>query len=99
MFKVMEENDFNKLCRLCRISVTDEDKEKLFKSIKDALKYVEQLDEVNTEGVTPCFTVHETSKNVWREDVPEKPLARDLFLDDAPSHVGGMIRVPPVFKQ
>lgn len=95
----MEEEGFNKLCRLCRISVADEDKKKLMKSVQDILEYVEQLDEVHTDGVAPCFTVHETLKSVLRDDVPEAPLARDLFLADAPSHTGGMIRVPPVLKQ
>ncbi len=95
----MEEEDFNKLCRLCRISVTEDEKQKLLKSVANILQYVEQLDEVHTEGVAPCFTVHETLKSVMRDDIPEPPLARDLFLADAPSHVGGMIRVPPVLKQ
>ncbi|MGD0664387.1 MAG: Asp-tRNA(Asn)/Glu-tRNA(Gln) amidotransferase subunit GatC [Rhabdochlamydiaceae bacterium] len=95
----MEENEFTKLCRLCRISVTDDEKKKLLKSVEAVLAYAEQLDEVDTEGVSPCFTVHETLKNVLRDDVPEAPLSRELFLADAPSHVGGMIRVPPVLKQ
>jgi aspartyl-tRNA(Asn)/glutamyl-tRNA(Gln) amidotransferase subunit C len=95
----MEENEFTKLCRLCRISVTEDEKKKLLKSVEAVLAYAEQLDEVDTEGVSPCFTVHETLKNVLRDDVPEAPLSRELFLADAPSHVGGMIRVPPVLKQ
>ena len=95
----MEEEDFTKLCRLCRISVSEDEKNKLMKSVQDVLQYVKQLDEVDTEGVAPCFTVHETLKSVMREDIPEAPLSRDLFLADAPSHVGGMIRVPPVLKQ
>ena len=95
----MKEDDFNKLYHLSRISVTEGEKKKLLKSIEDVLEYVTQLDEVNTKGVAPCFTVHETLKTVLREDVPEAPLSRDLFLADAPSHVGGMIRVPPVLKQ
>ena len=95
----MEEKDFIKLCRLCRISVSEKEKPKLMSNISSILEYVEQLDEVDTEGVSPCFTVHETLKNVMREDTPEPPLSRDLFLADAPSHVGGMIRVPPVLKQ
>lgn len=95
----MEEEDFIKLCRLCRISVNDKEKAKLLNSISSVLEYIEQLDEVATDGVDPCFTVHETLKNVMREDIPEAPLSRDIFLADAPSHVGGMIRVPPVLKQ
>ena len=75
------------------------EKKKLLKSIEDVLEYVDQMEEVKTDGVSPCFTVNETLKNVMREDIPEAPLSRDLFLADAPSHVGGMIRVPPVLKQ
>lgn len=79
--------------------MTEEEKKKLQKGVADVLTYVEQLSEVNTDGVKTCYTVHETLKSVLRDDVPEPPLSRDLFLADAPSHVGGMIRVPPVLKQ
>ena len=95
----MKEEEFNKLCRLCRISVSEAEKKALLKSVADVLKYVELLNEVDADGVAPCFTVHETLKSVLREDIPEAPLSRELFLADAPSHVGGMIRVPPVLKQ
>lgn len=95
----MEESEFNKLSRLCRISCTEEEKKKFSKSIEDVLSYVEQLQEIDTEGVPPCLTVLETLTNELREDIEEAPLSRDLFLTNAPSHVGGMVRVPPVFKQ
>jgi aspartyl-tRNA(Asn)/glutamyl-tRNA(Gln) amidotransferase subunit C len=95
----MEEEDFSKLCRLCRISVTQEEKKKFLKSIDDILNYIDQLNEVDTEGARTCYTVHETLKSVMRDDIPEARLPRELFLADAPSHVGGMIRVPPVLKQ
>jgi aspartyl-tRNA(Asn)/glutamyl-tRNA(Gln) amidotransferase subunit C len=94
----MEEEDFNKLCHLCHISVSGEEKDQLFKSVAGVLKYVQLLNEVDTEGVSPCFTVHEALRSVMRDDQPEAPLPRDLFLADAPSHVSGMIRVPPVLK-
>jgi len=95
----MEESDFNKLSRLCRISCTEEEKKNFLKSIEDILAYVDQLQEVDTEGVPPCLTVLETLTNKLREDTPEEPLSRDLFLVNAPSQVGGMVRVPPVLKQ
>jgi len=98
----MNESDFNKLSRLCRISCTEEEKKRFSKSIQDVLAYVEQLQEVDTAGVPPCHTVLETLSNKLREDIPEEPLSRDLFLANAPSpasQVGGMIKVPPVFKQ
>jgi aspartyl-tRNA(Asn)/glutamyl-tRNA(Gln) amidotransferase subunit C len=95
----MNEDDFNKLSHLCRISCTEEEKKKFLKSLDNILTYIEQLQEVNTEGVEACYTVLETLSNVMREDLPEEPLSRDLFLANAPAHVGGMIKVPPVLKQ
>lgn len=67
----MEEDDFNKLSRLCRISCTEEEKQAFSKSIEDVLAYVEQLQEVETEGVPPCLTVLETLTNRMREDIPK----------------------------
>ncbi len=95
----MEESDFNKLSRLCRISCTEEEKKNFLKSLENVLSYVEQLQEIDTDGVPPCLTVLETLTNKLREDIPEEPLSHDLFLANAPSQVGGMVRVPPVFKQ
>jgi aspartyl-tRNA(Asn)/glutamyl-tRNA(Gln) amidotransferase subunit C len=94
----MEEAEFNKLCRLCRLYPGEEEKKNLSKSIEEILAYIKQLDEVETEGIEPCFTVHETIRSVMRDDVPTEPLSRDLFLKNAPSSISGMVKVPPVFK-
>lgn len=94
----MGEEEFKKLTELCRISCTEEEKEKLLSSIRQILVYVDQLKEIDVAGAAPCNTVLETLNNVFREDTPQEPLPRDAFLANAPSHVGGMIRVPPVIK-
>jgi aspartyl-tRNA(Asn)/glutamyl-tRNA(Gln) amidotransferase subunit C len=94
----MEEAEFNKLSRLCRISCSEEEKQSFQKGLRDVLTYIELLQEVDTEGVLPCFTVHETLTNKMREDTPEEPLSRELFLANAPDQVGGMVKVPPVLK-
>jgi aspartyl-tRNA(Asn)/glutamyl-tRNA(Gln) amidotransferase subunit C len=62
------------------------------------VKYVAELDEVDADGFEPCYRVLETLKNIMREDVVGETLPRDLFLANAPSHVGGLVRVPPVMK-
>ncbi len=94
----MTEDEFYKLARLCRISCTGEEKEKLLKNIQETLKYVDQLKEVNTDGILPCCSVSE-AHHPLREDVPGEVLERALFLENAPAHTGGMVRVPPVIKQ
>jgi len=95
----MEEADFNKLCRLSRLSVTDQEKPSFLTSLDSILEYVALLNNIDTEGVLPCFTIHETLHSVLREDVPEPPLSREAALANAPAHTGGMFRVPPVLKQ
>ncbi|MBS0616396.1 MAG: Asp-tRNA(Asn)/Glu-tRNA(Gln) amidotransferase subunit GatC [Verrucomicrobia bacterium] len=96
--ELMGEEEFKKLTELCRISCTEEEKQNFLSSIRQILVYVDQLKEVDVAGVPPCNTVLETLSNVFREDIPQQPLSREAFLANAPAHVGGMIRVPPVIK-
>lgn len=84
------------LATLSRIQCTEEEKEKLKGRINRVLGYIDLLNEVETEGVKPCYCVSENLVNVLREDVVDNSLSREDFLSQAPSHVGGMIRVPPV---
>jgi aspartyl-tRNA(Asn)/glutamyl-tRNA(Gln) amidotransferase subunit C len=86
------------LIKLSRIGCTEEEKNALALDLKNILSYVEQLQEIDTENVPPCSNVLENFHNVMREDEVGHILPRDLFLGNAPSHVGGMIRVPPVIK-
>lgn len=93
-----DEKELLKLIKLCRIECTEEEKKALHQQLAKILKYIELLQEVDTEGVKPCNCVLETLTNAMREDEIGDGLPRDLFLANAPAHVGGMIRVPPVIK-
>lgn len=93
-----DEKEIEKLAKLCRIEFSEEEKKNLLQHLAKVLKYMEQLDEVDTQGVEPCNQVLETLSNVLREDKVGDMLPRELFLANAPVHVGGMIRVPPVIK-
>ncbi len=93
-----DEKELNKLAKLCRIECTEDEKKALHAQLSHVLNYVEQLKEVDTEGVEPCLTVLKTLANVMREDEVGETLPRETFLANAPAHVGGMIRVPPVIK-
>jgi aspartyl-tRNA(Asn)/glutamyl-tRNA(Gln) amidotransferase subunit C len=93
-----DEEELLKLAKLCRIECTEEEKKKLAHNLKSVLDYIEQLDEVDTADVEPCYCVLEAS-NVFREDEVGETLSRELFLANAPSHTGGMIRVPPVMSK
>lgn len=86
-----------KLMQLSRIHCNEEEQEALLHDLQKILGYIEQLDQVNTEDVEPCYNVLPL-ENVMREDTVGGLLDRDVFLENAPSHIGGMVRVPPVIK-
>ena len=87
------------LSQLCRIHCTEAEEEALLKDMQRILGYIEQLQSIDTEGVPACSHVIAAMSNVTRDDAVGKTLSRELFLADAPEHVGGMIRVPPVLQQ
>jgi aspartyl-tRNA(Asn)/glutamyl-tRNA(Gln) amidotransferase subunit C len=93
-----DEEELDKLTHLCRIACTSDEKKALHHQLSNILQYIEQLNEVVTDGVEPCHQVLETRSNVVREDTVSDLLPRETFLANAPAHVGGMIRVPPVIK-
>lgn len=93
-----DENDLQKLMKLSRIECSNEEKEKFYKALSRVVTYMDQLSEVNTEGIAPCNHILETISNVTREDETGEVLPRETFLANAPSHVGGMVRVPPIVK-
>jgi aspartyl-tRNA(Asn)/glutamyl-tRNA(Gln) amidotransferase subunit C len=94
----IDENELDKLAKLSRIEMTPEEKKKLLQNLSKILSYIELLSELDTEGVAPCNHIIETLHSVMREDEIGELLPRDVFLANSPSHVGGMIRVPPVIK-
>lgn len=86
------------LTSLSRINCTEEEQEALLSDLQKILAYIDQLDEVDTENTPVCNQVIPSVVNVMREDKVGETLPREVFLANAPSQIGGMIRVPPVLK-
>ena len=94
----MDEKEFEKLTKLCRIECSQEEKETLFQNISNVLSHISQLNEIGTQDIAPCNQVLETMTNIMREDEVGPLLSREELLANAPSHIGGMIRVPTIIK-
>lgn len=95
----LNEESIKKLTQLCRIDCTEDEQEALLNDLENILNLVDQLKEIDTENVKPCNHVLAEIHNVMREDEVGETLPRDLFLNNSPSHTGGMIRVPPVISK
>lgn len=87
------------LILLSRIECTEEQKESLLKDLQKIIAYFEQLDEIDTTNVPPCDHVLAGINNVMRDDEVGPTLPRDLFLSNAASQIGGLIKVPTIIKQ
>ena len=94
----LDKKTIEALTKLSRIGCSEQEQEALFKDLKSILDYISQLQEINTDNIPPCNQVLEGMANVMREDKVGPTMPREAFLGNAPSHVGGMIRVPPVIK-
>lgn len=87
------------LALLSRIHCTEEEEEDLLKDLSDIVSFVEQLQEIDTEDISPCHHILEDMKNVMRDDEVKDLMPRDVFLENTPDKIGGFVKVPPVIKK
>ena len=74
----------DKLARLSRLSFADDaEKEKIRTDLNKILQFVDQLNEVNTDGVEPLIFINEDT-TVLRLDVVEHTITQADALKNAP---------------
>ncbi len=89
-------DDVLKLARLSRLRLTDEEVVQFTEEFNDILGYIEQLDQVNTDGLMPTSQVTGL-KNVTRPDVEREYQAQpSALLANAPATQDGMFKVKRV---
>jgi aspartyl-tRNA(Asn)/glutamyl-tRNA(Gln) amidotransferase subunit C len=86
-----------KVARLARIAEPEEKLEPLAKELSGILSWIEQLNEVDTNGVDPMTTSVQTTLPM-REDVATEGGDPDKVLFDAPRRVGNFFVVPKVVE-
>ncbi|KXS45273.1 MULTISPECIES: Asp-tRNA(Asn)/Glu-tRNA(Gln) amidotransferase subunit GatC [unclassified Candidatus Frackibacter] len=86
-----------KVAMLARLELASDEEEKMTEQLNDILDYADKLNELDTEDVKP--TAHALPiKNVFREDVVEESLDRDIALKNAPEKESGSFKVPKVIE-
>ncbi len=86
-----------KIARLARIDVPDDKREALAGELSNILTWVEQLAEVDTDGVPPMTSVVEVTLPE-RADVVDDGDCREDILANAPESVDGFFVVPKVVE-
>ena len=85
------------IAKLARIAMSDEEIDRLAPELNNILGWVEQLDEVDTEGVEPLATVIDQKLRL-RDDVITDGDCRNDVLANAPDAQHGFFAVPKVIE-
>jgi aspartyl-tRNA(Asn)/glutamyl-tRNA(Gln) amidotransferase subunit C len=93
----VDKNTVNKIARLSRIAINDEEAEKMVGELNGILAWVEQLGEVDVTGIEPMASVI-PNKTRLRDDVVTDGDVRDRVLANAPAKEGIFFGVPKVIE-
>lgn len=88
-------DDVAKLATMSSLQLADDEIAQLGTDITNIFGYIEQLNELDTEGVGPTYQVNHLS-NVWREDDVAESLTGDTLVSLAADAVDQQIKVPKV---
>jgi len=85
------------IAKLARIAMSDEELERMVPELNAIIGWVEQLGEVNTDGVEPLTAVIPNQLRL-REDAVTDGNIRDDILANAPHAEHGFFAVPKVIE-
>jgi aspartyl-tRNA(Asn)/glutamyl-tRNA(Gln) amidotransferase subunit C len=91
--------DVRKVAKLAHLEITETEVEMYTPQMADIVKYIEQLNEIDTEKIEPMLgglTAEGEATSTLRDDVPAGSLGQKAALDQAPSAVSGHFQVPKV---
>ena len=84
----VDKDTVNKIARLSRIAISDEEADKMVGELNGILAWVEQLGEVDVTGVEPMTA----------DDVVTDGDVREKVLANAPAREGSFFGVPKVIE-
>lgn len=85
------------LTELSKLEFDEKSKEELKGNLQKILDLVEQLNELDTEGVEPLVYMTE-NRNIFREDKVEQYITKEDALKNAPDKDSDYIKVPKVIS-
>lgn len=91
--------DVRHVAKLAHLDITDAEVEMYTPQMADIVKYIEQLNEIDTENVEPMLgglTAEGEETQTIRDDVPGGSLGQEAALSQAPSALDGHFQVPKV---
>ncbi|MEL1135895.1 Asp-tRNA(Asn)/Glu-tRNA(Gln) amidotransferase subunit GatC [Desulfitobacterium sp. THU1] len=89
------EKDMERLSLQSRLELTPEEKAAYTKSLEESLDYMNSLKELDLSTTEPASVVLPIT-NVFREDVPQAGMDKELVFANAPEEEEGTFKVPRI---
>ena len=93
----LDTNTINKIAKLARIKLSEEEAEDFLKDMNSILDWVEQLNEVNTDAGEPLANIS-SSILPERKDEANDINSSDEILKNSPDKLEGYFAVPKVVE-
>ena len=94
--KVIDDAVIENVSILAKLELSEDEKVQAKLDMEKMLEYIDQLDELDTEGIEPVAHIF-PMENVFREDVVTNGDMREIILANAPEEKSGMFVVPQTF--
>ena len=93
----INKDTIKKISKLARISVTNEETDRLEKDLNSIIKFVEQLKELNTDKIAPIASVSDQSLTMNKDEI-KKINEKEENLKNAPEKNSNYYIVPKVIE-
>jgi aspartyl-tRNA(Asn)/glutamyl-tRNA(Gln) amidotransferase subunit C len=80
------------IAKLANLPLSSEEKTKFEKQLEETIKYVQELNDVDTSGIEPTSQVTGL-ENVTRDDIAKPSLTQDQALSNSKSSYNGFLKV------
>ena len=95
----LSKDDIKHLGKLANLSLNDQEIDVYSEQIKEIVGFVEQLDQVDVQGIKPTYQVNDNTTNVYREDKVEQSLSQKEALSQASKTHNGYFVVEGVLYE
>ena len=94
---IVTKKDVEYVAQLSKLNFEEKEMEKLTGQLNGILEYVNQLNEIDTEGV--AMTAHAVPMhNVFREDIAIESMDIEKVLQNAPDRYRNCFKVPKIVE-
>ena len=89
--------DIDSIANLACIELTDAEREAFTAQFPTVLSHIEKIRELDVDALEPTIMGHR-GNNIFREDVPQESLDREIMMNNAPARIEDEVRMPRIVE-